>query len=415
MKIMCPEADDALEGFNMLLRSDFPIFSRVGTARPLIFFDNASTTQKPRVVIEALVDFYSNHNANIHRGIYALAEHATAQYEQVRKQAAHFIGARSASEIIFNSGTTEGINIVASSWARTHLRAGDEIIITQMEHHANLLPWQQLAHEHKFVLKYIPVCSDGTLDYIVLDSLITLRTKLISVVHVSHVFGTHNAIELIIQKAHAVGARVMIDAAQSVLHQRIDVAAMQCDFLAFSAHKMFGPTGVGVLYIKKDVHDEMQPYQYGGGMVFDADYNTARWQPVPHRLEAGTPPIAQVIGLGVAIDYISGLDRVAAQQHEASLCAHFIDTVSSITRVSVLGPVEQLKQSGHLVSFKVHGMHAHDIAAYLDSFGICVRAGHHCAQPLAKKLGIEASVRVSFCAYNTHEEVDVLISALRAL
>ncbi|MCL4229842.1 SufS family cysteine desulfurase [Candidatus Dependentiae bacterium] len=399
----------------MISRSDFPLFKRPYFGRSLIYFDNASTTQKPQAVIDALIDFYSYRNANIHRGIYTLAEKATAQYEQVRKKVATYIGARDAVEIVFTSGTTAGINMAATSWVKGHLSAGDEILITQMEHHANLLPWQQLARTHNVTLKYIPVLADGTLEYVALDTLITSRTKFVSLVHVSHILGTHNDVELIIKRAHAVGARVMVDAAQSVPHQRINVTNMDCDFLTFSGHKMFGPTGVGVLYIKKELHDQIEPYQFGGGMVFDADYDRARWQPLPHRLEAGTPPIAQVIGLGAAIDYLCELNAEELQRHEASLCAQLIEGLDTLPRIRVLGPVKQLKKTGHLVSFVVDGMHAHDIAAYLDSFGICVRAGHHCAQPLAKKMNIDASVRVSFYAYNTHAEVDVLLDALRAL
>lgn len=398
----------------MLPRAEFPIFFRKVHGRDLIYFDNASTTQKPQHVVQALTDFYTLHNANIHRGIYTLAEEATTLYENTRTEVATFIGAAHAHEIVFTSGTTQSINMVAYAWARHALQVGDEIILTEMEHHANLLVWQQLARELNLALKFIPVFFDGTLDYSAFEKLLTERTKLVSIVHVSHIVGTCNDIEFIIQKSHAIGARVLIDAAQSVPHMAVNVGALTCDFLAFSGHKMFGPMGVGVLYIKKEVHKEMHPYQYGGGMVFDATYQQSHFQAVPHLLEAGTPPIAQVVGLGAAIKYIQ--DKIKFErlrEYESGLCAYLIDALSELPKIDLLGPCNLLKQNGHLVSFVVKNRHAHDVAAYLDHSGICVRAGHHCAQPFAKKLGIDASVRISFYAYNTEKEIDLLVDTLQ--
>ncbi len=405
-------------------KNDFPIFSRPYNGKQLMYLDSAATSQKPQQVIDALSNFYAYQNSNIHRGIYKLSEDATALYENIRTTVAQFLNAREAREIIFTHGATEGINLVAYSWARKHLKAGDEILLTVMEHHANLLPWQRIAHEQGVVLKFIPVHDDacpelsrrGTLDLEKLDELLSHRTKLVSVVHVSHVLGTHNDIDLITQRAHAVGARVLIDAVQSVPHQKIDVQKVGADFLVFSGHKVLGPTGVGVLYARKEIHDQLEPYQLGGGTIVDADFLQARFLPVPHRLEAGTPPIAQVIGLGVAINYLQENTNFRdLQRYEAALCAQLIDGLVALPKIKLLGPLDQLKQQGHIVNFVVDGFHAHDVAAFLDTHGICVRAGHHCAQPFAKAFNIDASVRVSFYGYNSMDEVNALINALKLL
>jgi cysteine desulfurase/selenocysteine lyase len=388
------------------IRSDFPILKKTINTHPLIYLDNAATSQKPQPVIDALTAFYTQHNTNVHRGVYAFAEEATTLYENARVAVARFLNA-AADEIVFTSGTTHGINAVAFGWALHHIHPGDEILLTELEHHSNLVVWQQIAHMRKAHLKFIPVLPDGTLDLSSLDSLISKKTKLVSMIHVSNAVGTHNPIEVIIKAAHAVGAYTLVDAAQSAPHQKLDVAAIGCDFLLFSGHKMLGPTGIGVLYIASRMHDQMQPYQFGGGMVYDVDYQSATWQKAPHKFEAGTPPIAQAIGLQAAIEYLHknvNFDQLRA--HEAALCARVIDELSTIKKITLLGPIEQLRQNGHLVSFTVDGMHAHDVAEYLNKYGVCVRAGHHCAQPLAKKLGIAASVRASFYAYNTMAEVE---------
>lgn len=397
------------------IKKDFPLLNKKINNRSLIYFDNAATSQKPRQVIDAVTHFYESQNSTIHRAVYAFGEQATTLYEQARNTVAEFINA-DVHEIVFTKGATESINAVATGWALDHLKHGDEILLTQMEHHANLLPWQQVAKRNGVVLKFIPVLSDGTLDLSSLDDLITKKTKLVSCVHVSNALGTHNDIEIIIKKAHIVGAKVLIDAAQSIAHQKIDVKKINCDFLVFSGHKIVGPTGIGVLYIKKDLHDQMQPYEFGGGMVYEVDYTTASWLKAPHKFEAGTPPIAQAIGLGAAITYIQKhIDFELLKQHEAKLCAALINGLQKNKKITILGPIEQLKTQGHLVSFVVEGMHAHDVATYLSNYGICVRAGHHCAQPLAKLLGIQASVRASFYAYNTLEEVEKFLEVITLL
>lgn len=397
------------------LRSDFPILSQKINGYSLVPCDNASTTHKPQSVIDTLVAFYSTTNANIYRGIHSFAEQATHMYEQARKKVAHFIGA-SPQEIIFTSGATSGINFVVAAWGDTHIKAGDEIVLTELEHHANLLPWQRLAQKKGAILKFIPIFPDGSLDLSQLDSIITSKTKMVSIIHVSNAVGTHVDVAAIIARAQSVGARVLIDAAQSVPHQKINVHDMNCDFLVFSGHKLLGPTGIGVLYIKKDMHDTLSAYEVGGGMVEDVHYHDAALKSAPYAFEAGTPPIAQAIGLGAAIDYLeNNINFDELILHEAQLCSRLIDGLSTIKQVKILGPVEELKKRGHLVSFFVEGCHSHDVAAFLDSQGISVRAGHHCAQPFAKKIGYDASVRVSFYFYNTFEDVDRIIQAVSAL
>lgn len=398
------------------IRNDFPILKQKMNGHNLIYFDNAATTQKPQVVIDSLVNYYTTSNANIHRSICTLGENATQMYEDARAKVAQFIGASDASEIVFTRGATEGINLIANTWGECDVDDGDEIVITEMEHHSNLVPWQMLAYRKNAKLKFIPVLPDGTLDMEKAASIITHKTKLVSLVHVSNALGTHNPIQQLIDMAHAVDAMVVIDAAQSVAHQPIDVIKMDCDFLVFSGHKLLAPTGIGVLYIKKDLHEHIPPYQVGGAMVQEVDFKQASWRDMPYKFEAGTQSIADAIALGTAIDYIKAhIDWADLRAHETKLTTALIDGFSEIPSVKILGPIEQLKKVGHLVSFTVEGMHAHDVAAYLDKNGICVRAGHHCAQPLAKKLGYGASVRASFYAYNTMEEVERFIEVMRQL
>jgi cysteine desulfurase/selenocysteine lyase len=397
------------------LRADFPILQEKVNGRPLIACDNASTAHKPQSVIDAVVQFYTTTNSNIYRGIHLFAEQATQQYEDARKKVAHFIGAFP-EEVIFTRGCTSSINFVAATWADENIQAGDEIVVTELEHHANLIPWQRLAQKKGAILKFIPIFPNGSVDFSCLDSIITNKTKMVSVIHVSNAIGTHVDIATIIKRAHAVGARILIDAAQSVPHQKINVHELDCDFLVFSGHKLLGPTGIGVLYIKKELHDQVSPYEVGGGMVANVDCMDATWASAPQKFEAGTPPIAQAIGLGAAIDYMQkhiNFDELIA--YEAQLCARLIDGISEIKGIKILGPISELKQKGHVVSFLVDNYHSHDVAAFLDSRGISVRAGHHCAQPFAKKLGYDASVRVSFYFYNTLQEVDAIIVALRDL
>jgi cysteine desulfurase/selenocysteine lyase len=397
------------------LREDFPILTQKINGHPLIACDNASTTHKPQQVIDAVVQFYTTTNANIYRGIHLFAEQATKSYEDARKKVANFIGAYP-EEIIFTRGCTSGINFVAATWGDDHIKSGDEIVLTELEHHANLLPWQRLAQKKGAVLKFIPIFPDGTLDLSQLDTIINNKTKMVSVIHVSNAIGSHVDIAAIIARAKIVGARVLIDAAQSAPHQKINVHQLDCDFLVFSGHKLLGPTGIGVLFIKKELHNDIPPYEVGGGMVEDVDCTHATWAPAPHKFEAGTPPIAQAIGLGAAIDYLQNninFDELA--RHEAQLCTRLIEGLAGIKQVRILGPLSELKQNGHMVSFLVDNCHSHDVAAFLDSKGIAVRAGHHCAQPFAKKLGYDASVRVSFYFYNTLEEVDAILAAIKEL
>ena len=398
-----------------VVRRDFPILAQTINGYPLIYLDNASTTQKPTAVIEAITRFYSTYNANVGRGLYPFAEQATHEYELVRAQVARFINALP-QEISFTSGTTESINRIALTWALKHCHSGDTIVVSELEHHANLLAWQQVCARTGAQLQFIPVNEHGLLVLDRLEQIIGPRTKLVCVSHVSNVLGTTNPIERISAAAHSVGARILVDAAQSAGHLPIDVKVLDVDFLAFSAHKMLGPTGVGVLYVKQELLDELEPLYVGGGMVFSADYQQASWLKAPQKFQAGTPNIAGIIGFGAALSYIEKKIPFSwLAQHEAALCTHLINRLCEIKSIKVLGPIEQLKSQGHLVSFTIEHMHAHDVAAALAAQGICVRAGHHCAQPLAQRLGIELSVRISFYAYNTIGEVDAFINALTRL
>jgi SufS family cysteine desulfurase len=396
----------------MLSRADFPLLIN----RPdLCYLDNASTAQKPQAALDALNHFYTYENANTYRGIYELGELATERYEAARVTVANFLNAAHVSEIIFNRGTTDGINAVADGWARRTLKPGDEIVITELEHHSNWLPWHRLAQECGVVIKIIPILSDGTLDMRAAEQLITSRTKLVATTWISNAIGTHVPVETLTQLAHAVGAHILIDAAQAVAHLPIDLQKLSIDFLVFSGHKIGGPTGIGVLYINKALHESFEPYQLGGGMVLTIG-NPPQWLPAPHKFEAGTPPIAQAVGLAAAIDYFrTHINFAALQQYEASLCARLIERLLKHPQVRLLGSQQELKERGHLVSFVIDGIHAHDVAAYCAQKQICLRAGHHCAQPLARALGYDASVRASFYGYNTIADVDRLADTLDML
>lgn len=392
------------------LRKDFPLLEK-----NLVYFDNASTTQKPQAVIDSITNFYTTSNANVHRGLYALAEEATQLYEDARRTVAQFIGAQF-EEVVFTRGTTESINFVAMAWGNEHISTGDEILITEMEHHSNMIPWQELAKRKGAVLKIVPLHSDGTLMIEKVPDLLSKKTKIIAVSHVSNVLGVHNDMTVLKDFARQVGALFLIDAAQSVAHQNIDVIKLDCDFLAFSGHKMLGPTGIGVLYIKKALHDIIPPYQFGGGMVFQANTQEATWLAAPHKFEAGTPPIAQAVGLAKAIEYINkNINFIDLERYEAQLCTQLIDGLIGIKKIKIFGPLEQLKEKGHMISFAVTGYHAHDVATYLWQQGICVRAGNHCAQPLTQFLAVDAITRASFYFYNTVEEVDHLIKVMQLL
>ena len=394
-------------------KRDFPMLMH---HKDLVYCDSAATAQKPQVVIDAITHYYTTMNASVGRGVYALAEQVTTQYENVREKVAQFIGAQSSQEIVFTRGTTDGINFVATAWGQQNIHAGDEIVVTALEHHSNFVPWQQLALAKKAVLKIIPVDVNGSLIINDLSVWITPKTKMVAVTHVSNALGVYNShLEKLVSAAHAVGARVLVDGCQAVGYQPVNVQELGADFYVFSGHKVYGPTGVGVLYIKKSVQPDVPPYQFGGGAVFEVKEESTSFRVAPHCYEPGTPPIAQVLGLGAALDYVSkcGLNTIHA--HVAQLCAQFIQGVVSIKTIKILGDVKQLEHSGHLVSFVVEGIHAHDVAAFLDTRGICVRAGHHCAQLVARSLGYEASVRVSFGLYNNAHDVTRVIEALSEL
>ena len=394
------------------IRNDFPIFSN---NEKLIYFDNAATTQKPKFVIDAISDFYSFYNAPAFRGVYALSENVTQKFEDVREKVAKFIGADK-TEIAFTYGSTDGINIIAQSWAKNNLQSGDTIIVSQLEHHSNLVAWQRLAEQKNLNLKFIKVTADGILDLEQFYSILDSKVKFASVTYVSNVLGAHVDIKYISNALKTIGAKLLVDASQAPAHMKLDVKELGADFLVFSSHKMFGPDGVGVLYVNSNLHDQISPSRGGGGMVFDVNIEKTNFLKFPRILEAGSQPVSGVMGLGAAIDYINNnINYDQLKIHEASLCRTLIDNLINVSGVKILGPIEQLKTSGHMVSFSFDKIHPHDIAAYLDKFGICVRAGHHCAQPLHNILKINGSVRVSFAAYNTLKEVYLLIELINKI
>ena len=396
------------------IRADFPILSRrVRHGRPLVYLDNAATSQKPRQVIDAVSRFYGDENANIHRGLHYLSEQATASYEAARARVAGFLGAAAPWEIVFTKGTTEAINLVAQSWARPRLRPGDEVLTTGMEHHANLVPWQVVCEQTGATLRFVPVTDRGELDLEGLDRLLTERTKLLAVGHVSNALGTIHPVRDLVTRAHAVGAVVLVDGAQSAPHLPVDVAELDCDFFACSGHKMLGPTGIGVLYGRAAILDGMPPWQTGGDMIERVTLERTTWAAPPARFEAGTPPIAQAMGLAAAIDYVEGVGRPAIHAWEDQLLAEATARIGALPSVRLVGTAAH-KVS--VLSFLVEGVHPHDVGAVLDDEGVAVRAGHHCAQPLMQRLGVPATVRASFAFYNTADEIDVLVSGVeRAL
>ena len=388
------------------IRSDFPIFND----RPLVYLDSAATTQKPKQVIDAVSDFYSNSNANVHRGIYELSMKATEAYHSARQKVANFINASDWRSIVFTSGTTESINLVAYSLARKNLNRGDEILITEMEHHSNIVPWQLVVEETGVILKYIPINADGTLELSNIDELINDRTKLVSVIYQSNVFGTINPIKKIIDRAKHVGAITVIDAAQSVPHSHVNVQDLDCDFLAFSGHKMLGPTGIGVLYGKTELLDSMVPFMGGGDMINSVTMSESTWNDIPYKFEAGTPKIAQAIGLGAAIDYINEIGLTNIHDYVDQLLNIALKKLRTIDGLTIYG--HQVGENSSVISFNLEGVHPHDLAQFLDQDGIAVRAGHHCAQPIMDKLGVSSTIRASFYLYNTEEEIDKMYASL---
>lgn len=393
------------------IRADFPILRRRVNGKPLVYLDNAATSQKPRQVIDALVDYYEHHNANIHRGIHVLSEEATAAYEDVREKTARFIGAPRADCVVFTRNTTEGINLVARSWGGQNLQPGDEIVLTQSEHHSNLIPWQIIAHERGAHLRFIPLHEDGAIDLAAAAEVIGPRTRMVAVGQMSNVLGTIQPIAELSEIAHRAGAVVLIDGAQSVPHMPVDVTALGCDFLAFSSHKMLGPTGIGVLWGRYDLLNEMDPYMTGGSMIKTVALEESTWADVPQRFEAGTPNIADTIAFGAALDYLDriGMDNVRA--HEKEVVAYALDALQRVDGVRIFGSKDPDRRGG-VLSFYYGDIHPHDLGTVLDQEGVAIRAGHHCCQPLMKWLGVPATARASFYIYNTPDEVDVLVRAL---
>jgi cysteine desulfurase/selenocysteine lyase len=392
-------------------RRDFPILTReVLPGVPLVYLDSAATSQKPRSVLEAMQSFYERHNANIHRGVHRLAEEATAAFEGARVTVAEFIGAGDPRQIVFTRNTTEAINLVSHTWARSHLQTGDVILLSEMEHHSNLVPWQMLAAERGLRLEFIPVTDGGELDLAALPALLDLRPKLLAVTHMSNVLGTINPIAEVISRAHQAGAIVIIDGAQAVPHLSVDVTTLAADFYAFSAHKMCGPTGIGALYGRLELLDAMPPFLGGGDMIKRVELRSFEPNTVPHKFEAGTPAIAEAIGFAAAADYLAEVGREAIHAHEQAVAGYAIERLEEIPGVRVFGP--PIEGRGGVVSFTLDGVHPHDIAQVLDAEGVAIRAGHHCAMPLHARLGLPASARASFYLYNTEDEVDTLVRGL---
>jgi cysteine desulfurase/selenocysteine lyase len=392
------------------LRADFPILAQRVRGKPLVYLDNAATSQKPRAVIDAVTRFYSSENANIHRGVHFLSERATMAYDAVREKVAGFLNAASAREIVFTRGTTESINLVAQSFGRSALRPDDEVLITGMEHHSNIVPWQLLCEQTGARLRAVPITATGELDLEAFDRLLGERTRLVAVVHLSNALGTINPVRELVARAHARGIPVLVDGAQSAPHLGVDVQSLDCDFFACSGHKMFGPTGVGVLYGREALLERMPPWQGGGDMIASVTLERSTWAPVPAKFEAGTPMIAEVIGLGAAIDYLStvGLPAIAAWEHE--LLAAATERVREIDGLQLVGTA---RAKASVLSFVMEGVHPHDVGAVLDDEGVAIRTGHHCCQPVMQHFGVPATARASFAAYNTLEEIDVLVGGLR--
>ena len=391
------------------IRAQFPILQRKVKGKDLVYFDNAATSQKPKSVLDALAGYYTSYNANIHRGLHTLADEATAAYEETRIAVKQFIGAATHEEIIFTKGTTDGINLVASSWGRANLNPGDEIIISTLEHHSNIVPWQMIANERGAILRVIPIDDNGLLDMDAFEALLNERTKIVSIIHVSNALGIINPVEKIIALAHEKGALVLLDGAQSAVHLDIDVIELDCDFFVFSAHKIYAPTGVGILYGKKKLLEAMPPYQGGGEMIKEVSFEKTTYNELPFKFEAGTPNIADVVALKTAIEFINENGKGAMREHEDKLLLYATEKLKSISGLKIIGDVAN-KVS--VISFVIEGIHPQDLAILLDNQGIAVRTGHHCAQPLMHRLGIVGTTRVSFAAYNTIGEIDVLMLAL---
>ena len=391
------------------IRNHFPILNREVKGKPLVYLDNAATTQKPQAVIDALVNYYSDFNANIHRGIHSLAEEATAAFEKTRDAAKQFINAPTREQIIFTRGATEGINLVAYTWGRQNIQAGDELIISAMEHHSNIVPWQMLCEERGAVLKVIPFNEAGEIRMDVFEQLISERTKLVSIVHVSNSLGTVNPVKQIIEKAHNAGAVVLVDGAQSTVHLDIDVQDLDCDFFVFSGHKLYGPTGTGVLYGKQHLLESMPPFLGGGEMIKEVSFEKTTYNELPYKFEAGTPNIADVVALKTAFDFINSIGKQNIRDHENELLVYATEQLEQIPQLRIIG---QAREKVSVISFILEGIHPQDAGILLDNSGIAVRTGHHCTQPCMNIFGIPGTIRASFAVYNTREEVDTLVKGL---
>jgi cysteine desulfurase/selenocysteine lyase len=391
------------------IRADFPILRQQVNGKPLVYLDNGATTQKPQVVIDAIANFYSTTNSNVHRGAHTLSDQATQMFENARITLQKFMNAEKSVEIIWTRGTTDAINLVAQTWVRSNIGAGDEIIISGMEHHSNIVPWQMLCEQTGAILKIIPVLEDGTLDYDGYLKLLNDKTKFVAVIHVSNSLGTVNPVEDMVREAHKVGAKILLDGAQAIAHWDIDVQALDCDFYVFSGHKLFGPTGLGVLYGKEELLNAMPPYQGGGEMILHVSFEKTTYNVLPYKFEAGTPNIAGAIGMAAAVDYLHGLDRIALAKHEDALLARANELAAQTDGIRIIGTS---KNKVSVLSFLIEGAHPNDVGTLLDQQGIAVRTGHHCTMPLMDQFKIPGTVRASFTFYNTLEEVDALFKAI---
>lgn len=395
------------------LKNDFPILTQIVNDEPLVYLDNAATTQKPTAVLAALETYYREANANVHRGVHTLAERATTQYEAAREKVQHFIHANESAEVLFTRGTTTSLNWVAKSYGEANVKSGDEILVSVMEHHSNLIPWQQLAKKTGAALKYIELTEEGLLDMESLHAHLSEKTKIVAVAHVSNVLGVINPIQEIARLTHARGAVLVVDGAQAVPHMPVDVQELEADFYGFSGHKMVGPTGIGVLYGKRHLLEQMEPVEFGGEMIAVVDEQDSTWKELPWKFEAGTPNIAGAIGLGAAIDYLLMVGLSAIQEHEKKLMAYLWPKLTAIPELTIYGPMDTAKRTG-IVTFNLDGLHPHDVATAMDMEGVAIRAGHHCAQPLMRRLSTDSTARASFYLYNTTADVDKFIEALLA-
>jgi len=393
------------------IRADFPILARQVNGRTLTYLDNAATSQTPKQVIQLLVDYYERYNSNVHRGVHMLSIEATEAYEEARGKVARFINAPSPESVIWTRNTSESLNLVAYTWGEANVGAGDEIVTTAMEHHSNIVPWQHLAEKKNAELRYLAADEDGLLDISELDSIVDSRTKIVAATHMSNVLGSINPIAELANRAHAVGAVILVDAAQSVPHMPVDVQALDADFLCFSAHKMLGPTGIGVLWGRYELLEVMPPYMFGGDMILEVTYENATWNDLPYKFEAGTPNIADAIATGAAVDYLTELGMDNVWQHEQELTAYAMEQILSLDSVKVLGPQDSALRGG-VISF-IHGtIHPHDLGTALDQQGIAIRTGHHCAMPLVRSFDVVAAARASFYIYNTKSEIDALVNGI---